>query len=391
MRIERRLSAALWCAGLATFSLMYAPQGLLTEITRDIAVDPSRVSLLVSATTFGLALAVLPWAWLSDRIGRRTAMRFAAGAAAVTAVTVPWLSSFAALLVGRLVQGAALGGIPALAIALVYETSRPADAAGMAGRYVAATSLGGLAGRIVVAPLAGHVGWRMSLTVLGAVVVVLMAALIALLPPAESAAAPHSSPGAVLRHLHDPGMLALFGIGGTLIGGMVAIFNYLPFRLEAPPYSLTPTVVSLIFLAYLGGTIGSRAAGWLTARMGPSVVIAIACGLLAAGAAATLAHPLAVVVLGVVVLTSGLFIGHAVASHLVGARASQGRAQATALYNISYYTGSSVFGWVGGLAWLTAGWSGVATLVIGLGAVAALLTAWATGNPAVRARASLPA
>jgi predicted MFS family arabinose efflux permease len=301
-------------------------------------------------------------------------MRVAAAAAAVTAVSVPWLTTFEALLAGRFVQGVALGGIPALAVALLHETSQPARAAGMAGSYVAATSLGGLSGRIVVTPVAEHLGWRLSLTVLGAAVVILMAALIALLPAADSRSAPPPTQGAVLAHLRDPRMLALFGIGGTLVGGMIAVFNYLPFRLEAPPYSLTPTVVSLIFLAYLGGTIGSQVAGRLTDRVGSAVVLAFACCLLAIGAAVTLASPLVAIIIGVIVLTTGLFVGHAVATHLVGARASSGRAQASALYTISYYAGSSVFGWIGGLAWLAAGWKGVVLLVVSLGIVAALMT-----------------
>ena len=94
--------------------------------------------------------------------------------------------------------------------------------------------------------------------------------------------------------------------------------------------------------------------------------------------AITLSHPVGIILVGVVILTTGLFIGHAVASTLVGARATTARAQATALYNISYYTGSSVFGWIGGVAWLVAGWPGVASLVIVLATAAALLTIRAT-------------
>ncbi|MCV7299287.1 MFS transporter [Mycobacterium barrassiae] len=353
---------------------MYAPQGLLTHIAHETSVSASRVSLLVSATTFGLALSVLPWAWLSDRIGRRAAMRMAAVGAALTALSVPWLTSFDALLVGRLVQGVALGGIPALAVALLHETAQPSRVAGMAGSYVAATSLGGLSGRIIVAPVAEHLGWRMSLTILGAVVMLLMAALIALLPSGDSPTTSTPARNTVLDHLRDPRMLALFGIGGTLVGGMIAVFNYLPFRLEAPPYSLNPTVVSLIFLAYLGGTIGSHVAGRLTGRVGPSVVLATGCCLLAVGAAITLAGPLTLIVVGVVVLTTGLFIGHAVATNLVGAQASGGRAQASSLYTISYYAGSSIFGWVGGVAWLAGGWVGVVVLVMVLGLLAAAMT-----------------
>lgn len=372
---DRRLAAALWCAGLAAFSLMYAPQGLLTQIAETGAVSESEVSLLVSATTLGLAMSVLPWAWLSDRIGRATAMRLASAATALTAVTVPLLPLFDALVVGRLVQGVALGGIPALAIALVHEAATPTKTTAMAGSYVAATSLGGLSGRLVVTPIAEALGWRPALMVVGVVVAVLMACLAALLPRTDSTAPQGVTRVHVVAHLRDPRLLALFGIGGTLIGGMVATFNYLPFRLEAPPYSMTPTVVSLVFLAYLGGTFGSQAAARLTGRIGVTGALLVAALLLTAGAAVTMATSLAVVVIGVVALTSGLFLGHAVASHQVGEHATEGRAQATALYNISYYAGSSVFGWAGGLTWLWAGWTGVAAMVMTLGLAATAMAA----------------
>ena len=368
-----RLAAALWCAGLAAFATMYAPQGLLTQISHDASVDPSEAALLVSAATLGLALSVLPWAWLSNRIGTRSAMRLAATGTAITAVAVPWLPTFDTLLAGRLLHGIALGGIPALAMALLHNTATPQRVATMAGSYVAATSLGGLSGRLLVVPIADHIGWRAALFILGGVVAVLMVALIGLIPRPSVASTGESDNGAVLAHLRDPAMLSLFGIGALLIGGMVIVFNYLPFRLEEAPYRLAPTMVSLIFLAYLGGTAGSRAAGWLTDRVGGAPILASAGLLMAGGAALTLARPVSMILLGLVVLTTGLFIGHAVASSMVAARANRGRAQATAMYNISYYAGSSAFGWLGGLAWLHAQWGAVTALVVVLGLGASVL------------------
>ena len=368
-----RLAAALWCAGLAAFATMYAPQGLLTQISHDASVDPSEAALLVSAATLGLALSVLPWAWLSNRIGTRSAMRMAAAGTAITAVAVPWLPTFDTLLAGRLLHGIALGGIPALAMALLHNTATPQRVATMAGSYVAATSLGGLSGRLLVVPIADHIGWRAALFILGGVVAVLMVALIGLIPRPSVASTGESDNGAVLAHLRDPAMLSLFGIGALLIGGMVIVFNYLPFRLEEAPYRLAPTMVSLIFLAYLGGTAGSRAAGWLTDRVGGAPILASAGLLMAGGAALTLARPVSMILLGLVVLTTGLFIGHAVASSMVAARANRGRAQATAMYNISYYAGSSAFGWLGGLAWLHAQWGAVTALVVVLGLGASVL------------------
>src|SRR4051794_28767882 len=270
-----RLTAALWCAGLAAFATMYAPQGLLTQISHDASVGPSQAALLVSAATLGLALSVLPWAWLSDRIGTRSAMRLAAAGTAVTAVAVPWLPTFYALLAGRLLHGIALGGIPALAMAILHNTAAPQRVATMAGSYVAATSLGGLGGRLLVVPVADHIGWRAGLFVLGCLVAVLMVTLIGLIPQTPSNATDRAG-SALFVHLRDRAMLSLFGIGALLIGGMVVVFNYLPFRLEQAPYRLAPTMVSLIFLAYLGGTAGSRAAGWLTDRIGGVPLLAAA-------------------------------------------------------------------------------------------------------------------
>jgi MFS transporter, YNFM family, putative membrane transport protein len=185
----------------------------------------------------------------------------AAAGAAICAVSVPWLPSYTALVGGRFLQGIALGGIPALAMALLHDTATAKHAATMAGSFVAATSLGGLGGRLLVVPVADHVGWRVGLFAIGCVVAALMVVLIGLLPRPQGATHRRRSDTSALTHLRDPAMLALFGIGALLIGGMIAVFNYLPFRLEQPPYLLTPDLVSLVFLAYLAGTAGSRAAG----------------------------------------------------------------------------------------------------------------------------------
>ena len=370
---DRRLSAALWCAGVATFALMYAPQGLLTQIGNDASVSPAQASLLVSAATLGLALSVLPWARFSDRVGRPTAMRYAAATAGLLAVAVPWLPTFDALVAGRFVQGVALGGLPALAMTLLHEVAAPARTAALAGSYVAATSLGGLSGRLLVVPVADHLGWRPALAILGGGLAILMTILIALLPAGLARRSPVPSTGILAIHLRDTRLLALFGIGALLVGGMVAVFNYLPFRLEAAPYRLAPTVVSLIFLAYLAGTAGSRAAAWMVGRFGQRTVLVLACTCMAGGTMLSVAGPLVLILLGVAAITAGLFVGHAVASGMVGAHAKTGRAQATALYNVSYYAGSSLFGWVGGIAWASGQWLSVAVLVLVLTALALLL------------------
>ena len=63
-----------------------------------------------------------------------------------------------------------------------------------------------------------------------------------------------------------------------------------------------------------------------------------------AGLALTLAAPVPMILLGLVLFTAGFFGAHSIASGWTGALATTGRAQAASLYNLSYYAGSSVIG-----------------------------------------------
>jgi len=82
---------------------------------------------------------------------------------------------------------------------------------------------------------------------------------------------------------------------------------------------------------------------------------------------------LLVVLIGLLVATAGFFAGHAVASGWTGAEAVVGRAQASSLYNLFYYAGSSLFGWLGGVFLVSWGWAGTAGMIAGLALLAGVL------------------
>jgi predicted MFS family arabinose efflux permease len=162
----------------------------------------------------------------------------------------------------------------------------------------------------------------------------------------------------------------LYAQGFLLMGGFVAMYNYLAFRLEAPPYLLPAGLASLLFLAYLAGTVSSRVAGGLAERAGRGRVLAVSIGVMVLGALVTLAGPVPVVVVGLVVMTAGFFGAHAIASGWSSVRANRDRAQSASLYNFWYYAGSSLFGYLGGVAFVGLGWAGVVGMVVVLCVVA---------------------
>ncbi|KQO62408.1 MFS transporter [Curtobacterium sp. Leaf261] len=373
-REYRRILVALLGAGIATFAQLYSPQGILPALATDLHVDASRSSLTISAATIGLALAVLPWSIVADRIGRVRAMRIALVAAAVLGLLMPWSPSFPVLMVVRVLEGIALGGVPAIAVTYLGEEVRARHAALAAGTYVSGTTIGGLLGRLVAGPVADVAGWRVG-TFSVAVLATVAAVLFFLVAPEPRGfrARPVSVRrvvGAVGRHLRTPSLLVLYAQGFLLMGGFVAMYNYLAFRLEAPPFAMPAALASLLFLAYLAGTVSSRAAGGLADRVGRRRIMLASTAVMVVGALVTLSTSLVVVVVGLVVMTAGFFGAHSIASGWSGARAEADRAQSTSLYNFWYYAGSSVFGFLGGLAFVGIGWSGVVGMVVVLCVVA---------------------
>ncbi|WP_374927923.1 MFS transporter [Kytococcus sedentarius] len=377
----RRIHLALLCAGLAAFAQLYSPQGVLPLLAADLGVSASQASLTISAATTGLALSVLPWSWVADRVGRVTSMRIALVSATTLGLLVPWCPWFEVMLVLRVLEGAALGGVAALAVTYLTEEVAASVAAVAAGTYIAGTSVGGLVGRVVAAPVADLAGWRTGTFSVALMAAACTLAFFVLTPPPRGFRPQRPSARTILHtslaHHRDPGLLAAFMQAFLLMGGFVAVYNYLTFRLDLPPYSLPVGVASLVFLAYLAGTAASRIAGGLAARHGRRGVLLASVGVMAVGTLVTL-HPwLPLVVLGLVVMTAGFFGVHGVASGWAGAMPEHGRSQATSLYTFWYYAGSSLFGYLGGFAWTAMGWSGVALGVVALTAVAGV---WAVAS-----------
>jgi MFS transporter, YNFM family, putative membrane transport protein len=381
----RRAATAVFLAGIAVFATLYAPQALLPELTRSFGVSPASSTLAISVSTAALAVGLLVLGPVSDRRGRTGILHASLASAAVLAVLIAAAPTWGVLLVLRGLQGFALAGLPAVAVAYLREELDPAVSSRAIGLYVSGTALGGLSGRLLSGFLTELGGWRTALGGAAALAVGCAVAVRLLLPPSRRFV-PVVGEGRLVRQLAraftDPALLALYGVAALLMGGFVAVYNAGTFRLEAAPYSLSPALAGLVFLAYLLGSASSPTAGALADRFGRRVVVPAAIVLMGAGIALTLPAPLWCVVLGLCVLTTGFFAAHGVASGWVAARAQLGgRAvgQAASLYSFWYYVGSSVGGTLAGRAWQDAGWSGV-VLLAGGSTLAALLLSLVLGR-----------
>jgi YNFM family putative membrane transporter len=370
----RRVRLGLFAAGLATFALLYVPQPLLPSLSRAFGASPAAASLAMSAGTFALAIAIIPLSSLSEVRGRREVMTFSVITAAVLGLIVPLSPSLPVLIGIRVLQGVALAGVPATAMAYLAEEVDHADLGRAMGLYIAGNAIGGLSGRVIAGILAEHGGWRVATAGVSALALV-CAIVFAVLLPRSSFFTP-SAPrfrallATLAGNLADTGLLRLYLIGFALMGAFVTVYNYLTFRLVGAPFDLSTSVIGALFTVYLAGTWSSTLAGRLADRAGHRTVLAAGVAVAIAGVALTLPASLALVVAGLVMLTAGFFAAHSVASGWVGSRARVAPGQASALYLCLYYIGSSVAGSAGGIFYSHGGWPLTAAFAIALFTVA---------------------
>lgn len=379
----RRACLALFLGGFATFSLLYNLQPLMPLLAHGFGLSPALASGAVSAATIALAAALIPAAILADRVGRKPVMVGALSLSTVFTLVGAFAGDFHSLLVSRALLGMTLAGLPAVAMAYLSEEFAPTSLARAMGLYISGNALGGLCGRFLAALIAEHADWRVALVCMAASSTLTTLLFWRLLPPSR-----HFQPiqvavadvlGNARKTFADGGLRLLFAMGFLLMGCFTSLYNYLGFRLVAPPFSLSPAQIGMVFLLYLVGIVASNLGARLVDRFGRVVTLRAMVALMLAGLAMSVAPQLPVLVVGVGIFTFGFFAGHSVAASWVGRRPAPARALAAAIYLCCYYVGASLIGTVSGLAWQFDGWIGVAGC-LGGGLLVAALIGWRLGR-----------
>ncbi|KAF7599615.1 MAG: MFS transporter [Candidatus Dactylopiibacterium carminicum] len=369
----RKAALGTFFGGFATFAMLYCLQPLMPELAREFGLTPSQASGAMSMATGGLALCLVPVSLIADRYSRKLAMVTALALGGALTVLAAFATDFKALLVMRTLFGLALAGLPAVAMAYLSEEIAPESLGRAMGLYIAGNASGGMSGRLIAPLLADAGSWRVATAVLGLMGIAAALAVARTLPASRHFVPRRASLAAMkqhaAQHLRDAGLPWLFVCAFLLMGAFVSYYNYLGFRLSAPPFSLPLSVQGLVFLPYIFGMVASAWAGRLADRFGRREVLWMMVCVMTAGLLVSLSDNGMVLGLGTILVTFGFFASHSIASSWVGRRARENRALASALYLSAYYLGSSVLGWTTGLVWHMGAWSSVVinlALVLGL-------------------------
>ena len=354
-------------AGFCAFLTLFAPQPILPMLAEVFHTSKVMISLMVTASTLGVALAAPAVGRVADRVGRKRVIVMSASTLGIATLLTATSTTLGALLFWRFIQGVATPGVFSVTTAYVHDEWPAGRAASAISAYVSGTIVGGFSGRVIAGFAAQNWGWHWAFIALGCISLSIAAYLAAYLPAERTLrhpAGPARMWDAVVEHLRNRQLVAAYSVGSCVLFSITALFTYVAFHLAAPPFSLRPGTLGSIFAVYLVGAVITPLAGRRIDRDGHRKMLMRAALIGAVGALVSLIPNLWTVIAGLAIAATGVFIAQASATTFVGVAAKHNRALALGLYVTFYYAGGSVGGTAPGWLWQTFGWPGCVALVV---------------------------
>jgi predicted MFS family arabinose efflux permease len=360
----------VFVCGLVAFLTLYATQPLLPLLEDLFHASKAAVGWTVSASTLGVAISAPLLGMFTERMNRKRVILVSILLLAVPTCAAATSTSLGWLIFWRWLQGLITPGVFATTIAYITENWPPTAVAPVMSIYVSGTALGGFSGRAITGVMADHAGWRPSFVLLGVISLCGAAFVAWLLPDRPRTHLQGARPTfsrlflPMLSHLRNPRLLTTYLVGFNVLFSLVGVFTYITFYLAAPPFSLSTAKLSLLFVVYLVGLVATPLAGALLPRVGLRTGITGSILLSLAGVLLTLVPSLVVVVAGLALCCTGVFISQSCAtSFLREAAPEASRASAVGLYVACYYIGGTVAGVAPSLVWRLGGWTACAAMV----------------------------
>lgn len=362
-----RIVGLLAAGGLANFAVVYFPQPILPQIGESFRVDAGVTGLALSVTTAAMLVGLLLAGPVSDRIGRVAAMSGSlvfTGILAVLCALAPTWEVFLAL---RAAAGLTLAVVPAVAIAYLRDVVREDAHSRANALYISGTAMGGALGRLAPLPLAALGGWQLVTVVLGILSLVVGVLVWMTLPRDGAARVPlriGDLLGGSLASLRDPVILAICVIGGLNMVAFVGLYNAVPFRLNAPPFSLGSAEV-LVYLAYPIGIAAPGLFHRMSTRWGRATASIVGAVALLVASAVLLVPSFLGVFAGLGLLAVAFLGTHSVLSGWVVTRAhavGRSTSRASSAYLLSFYIASTLSGTASTHVWASSGWGAVIVL-----------------------------
>ncbi len=355
-------------ASVFVFAAMYSVQPLLPFFTEQFQISVSYASLSMSMTTLSVIIGLIVLGFLSDRHGRVLFIWLSIILTIIPFLFMPFTDSFYVIIVLRFIQGFAIAGVPAAALAYISEEINQQSMGLATALYISCNALGGTIGRLMMGYITERFSWEnafFSLALFGCIVFIIVWLT---LPKSQNFTMNNRTIQKDLHgfwlHLKNPNLLILFGLGIILQLSFTGMWSFIPYYLSEPPFLLSLKTISFIFLAYSLGIVGSPIANSLAGKVGINTIRTFGVLLLVSGILLTLSTSLFTIVVGLCIACLGFFTAHALTSATVSRTAIHQKGSASSLYLVSYYIGVASGSTLLSPIWLHFKWQGIVAITV---------------------------
>ncbi|WP_439238839.1 MFS transporter [Lonepinella sp. BR2919] len=366
------LKLTIMMIGGFAFLQVYSIQAILPVLMEHFSATKVQAGLTVGMTVMAVAIMSPFMGMFSDAVGRKSLIVICMLFIVLPTALLSMSETIQQIKLWRFLQGLFVPGITVVTIAYISEEF-PDRLASMLSLYVSGTVLGGFSGRFLIGYLHSLVGWQEGYLIFAGLMLigVIWAALV--LPASKNFVMSgnfRSSLYILQQHIQNPHVLTSCALGACVLFSLVSIFTFINLHLANDPYYLSSANLANIFTVYLIGMLITPLTAKLIHKIGiaNSLLLAIMSSII--GALITLCSPLWLIIVGLIIMSSGVFISQATTISHISQHVSQGRSLASGLYYMSYYAGGSLGAWVCGISYTYFGWSGVVFTVVLLQIVA---------------------
>ncbi|KKJ07731.1 3-(3-hydroxy-phenyl)propionate transporter MhpT [Burkholderia gladioli] len=249
------------------------------RMAREFGLSVSQMGIAFSAGTFGLLPGAMLGGRLADRIGRKRVLIASVALFGLLSIATAQSSSFAMLVVVRVLTGIGLGGAMPNLIALSSEAVPPRSRSSAVAAMYCGIPFGGVIASLIGVLLAGDTEWRHIFYVGGAGPLLLVPVLAMLLPESRAyldVAGTRAARASVAHTLFGGGRasatLALWISYFCTLIVLYFLLNWLPSLMAAR--GLDRAHVGLVQVAFnVGGGLGALGIGAALDRMRASRVV----------------------------------------------------------------------------------------------------------------------
>jgi predicted MFS family arabinose efflux permease len=365
--------------GMFAFLQVYSVQAILPVLITDFAATEVQAGMVVGATVLAIAIMSPFLGMLSDAVGRKVfivgALLFLTLPTALIAqsTTIEWIGLW------RFIQGLSVPGITVVIIAYIGEEFEGSSVTELMSFYVSGSVLGGFMGRFLLGHLHEFFGWRQAYYVLAILTLISALWVAKTLPSSKHFAANPNFRSAIQTlgsHLVNRYVVTACLLGACVLFSLVGCFTFINLYLADTPYNLGTGALANIFAVYLIGVIITPLSTILLRRFGSARTIIVAVIISMLGVLLTLATPLWLIVIGLGVMSSGVFVTQSATISYIAVNVKQGRSLASGLYYLFYYAGGTVGAWLCGLAYAYGQWQFTVWLLLFVQVLALLIASF---------------